>query len=72
MVDNFQEKKDEFTACVGEVVDTKNITQLVINFEQTGVKIIPVSNWTFAMQGTKQIDVIGIDNYNITQNDTEW
>ena len=48
---------------VREVIDTKHIPpELVINFDQTGVKIVPVSNWTLAAQGTKQIDVIGIDD----------
>ena len=34
--------------------------QLVISFDHTGIKIVLASNWTLAVQGSKQIGVIGL------------
>lgn len=42
---DFDEKKEDFLTGVGGVIEEKNIPpELVINFDQTGVKIVPVSN----------------------------
>ena len=35
---------------------------MVVNFDQMGTKIVPISNWTMEIQGTKQIDMIGFDD----------
>ena len=35
---------------------------MVINFDQTGVKIIPVSDWTLEVQGSKQVDLVALDD----------
>ena len=36
--------------------------QLVINFIQTGLNIVPVSNWTMEVKGSKRVEVPGKDS----------
>ena len=36
--------------------------ELVINWDQTGAKFVPTSQWTLAEQGVKQVDVIGLED----------
>lgn len=33
---------------------------LVINWDHTGINYVPVSNWTMAAEGSKQIEVAGL------------
>ena len=35
---------------------------LVINWDQTGIKYVPVSNWTMAKQGAKKVEIVGVSN----------
>jgi len=35
---------------------------MVVNFDQTGTKMVPVSDWTLEVSGTKQIDMVGLDD----------
>ena len=37
-------------------------TQFVINFDQTGLNIVPVSDWTMEVEGAKRVEVAGKDN----------
>ena len=36
--------------------------QLVFNWDQTGIKLIPVSDWAMAEEGSKQVEVRGWDD----------
>lgn len=36
--------------------------QLIINWDQTGIKYVPVSSWTMAPRGSKRVEIIGIDD----------
>ena len=36
--------------------------QLIINFDQTGCKFIPCSQWTMEAKGSKQIEIRGLDD----------
>ena len=36
--------------------------ELIINWDQTGVEVIPSGNWTMHKKGDKQVDVKGIDD----------
>ena len=36
--------------------------QLVINFDQTDLNIVPVSDWTMEVEGSKRIEVAGKDS----------
>ena len=58
---DFQKKQEVFVTNVQETIMTKAIPlELVINFNQTGVKIVPVAKWTLDTKGMKQVDVIGL------------
>ena len=35
---------------------------MVLTFDQTDTKMVPVSDWTLEVQGSKQIDTIGLEN----------
>ena len=37
-------------------------TQFVINFDQTSLNIVPVSDWTMEVEGAKRVEVAGKDN----------
>ncbi len=61
--ENFDEQKDKFISDVGGIVADHDIPpELVLNFDQTGVKIVPVSNWTLAAQGSKQVAIVGLED----------
>ena len=34
----------------------------MLNFDQTGTKMVPVSDWNLEVQGSKQIDMIGLQD----------
>ena len=36
--------------------------ELVINFDQTGLNIVPTSGWTMEADGSKRVEAIGKDN----------
>ena len=51
------------------LTDTETISKfssipkdLVINWDQTAVKYVPVSNWTQEVKGTKRVPIAGIDD----------
>jgi len=35
---------------------------MIVNWDQTAIKYIPLSNWLMAQEGSKRVEVIGIDN----------
>ena len=49
---------------VAEIVHESKVPpeQLVINWDQTGAKFVPASQWTLAEQCVKQVDVTGLDD----------
>ncbi len=58
--------KQEFThrvseACKGDD-DLLVPPQLIINFDQTNAKYVPVSEWTLAKEGSKQVPIIGLED----------
>ncbi len=60
---NFDElQQDFFTHITNTVKKYKIPDQLIINFDQTSVNIVPVSDWTLEKEGSKQVDITGIDD----------
>jgi hypothetical protein len=56
MLLNLLQTAQNFVDRIALVVEKyKIIKSLVINFDQTGVHIIPVSNRTFAQKGSRQV-----------------
>lgn len=41
--------------------------ELIINFDQTGLKYVPVSDWTMEKEGSKKVPITGLrDKCHIT------
>lgn len=36
--------------------------ELIINFDQTGIDVVPISNWIMAQEGAKQLSITAIDD----------
>ena len=37
-------------------------SQLVINWDQAGVKLVPSSNWTLEQEGAERVEIAGLNN----------
>ena len=56
---DFPEIKLAFLKRVADCVQQHKIPpELVLNWDQTGVKFVPTSEWTLAEQGSQQVDVL--------------
>ena len=54
MVTNFEAVKEQFVIDVNVVVEMEDISpQLVFNWDQTGISIVPGSSWTMEAKGSK-------------------
>ena len=59
--ENFEEISTEYKQRIGKLITDNNIpAELVINWDQTGIKLVPVSNWTMEKTGNKQITISGL------------
>ena len=62
-VSNFMDLKRSFLNEVATTVTMEDIPmELVLNWDQTGIKIVPSSNWTMERQGSKRVELIGTDD----------
>ena len=53
-VTNFEAIKEQFIINVNTVVEMEDIpAQLVFNWDQTGISIVPGSSWTMEAKGSK-------------------
>lgn len=61
--DDFEPIKSQYLENIKKTVEDHSIPlSVVINFDQTGTKMVPVSNWTLEVHGSKQIDTVGVDD----------
>ena len=59
-VGNFAEIKTAFLLEVKHVISMDEIlADLVINFDQTGLNVIPTSDWTMEVVGAKRVEIAG-------------
>ena len=62
-VKEFDVLKEEFMLSIRNVMNLEDISPaLIINWDQTGIQYVPISNWTTETKGTKQIEVAGKDD----------
>ena len=62
-VDDFEELKEQFLLDIKVCVNMEDIPlDLVINWDQTGMHYVPVSSWTMAKEGSKRVEICGIDD----------
>lgn len=60
---NFSDLKTTFHDVIRKTVETHKIPDdMIVNIDQTGINIIPVSDWTMDKQGAKQVPITGIDD----------
>ena len=60
---NLKEIKEDFLKRVATTVTEYSIPpSMVVNFDETGVTIVPTSNQTLHAQGSKQVPITGVDN----------
>ena len=58
---NFSILKEEYLARITKLVADHNIPDsLLINWDQTGIKLVPVSEWTMAKKGSNQVAITGL------------
>ena len=62
-VSNFEDMKKEF---LQEIVDIavmeETPPELILNWDQTGINLVPSSGWTMEQQGATRVEVTGIDD----------
>ena len=59
----FERLKEEFLQDVVTTVEMKEIpSELILNWDQTGIKIVPSNTWTMEEQGSKRVDVAGAND----------
>ena len=62
-VRNFDKIKDQFLLDIKGVKMMEDIPdELVVNWDQTGIKYVPVSQWTMERKGAKRVEVHGVDD----------
>lgn len=60
-VANFEAVKEQFILDVNAIVEMEDIPpQLVFNWDQTGISIVPGSSWTMEAKGTKRVEIAGM------------
>ena len=61
--EDFNERREQFLYDAKVLVNYEEIPDsLVINWDHTGIKYIPVSSWTMEREGTKRVEILGIDD----------
>ena len=62
-VKNFEELKEQFLLDIKAVVDMEDVPpELVFNWDQTGISIVPGSSWTMELKGSKHVEIVGISD----------
>ena len=62
-VSNFEEVKQQFLLDIKVVVEMEEIpSELVINWDQTGINYVPSDSYTMEKEGTKRVPIIAADD----------
>ncbi len=60
---DFPTIKEEYLRNIQSIVKEHNIPdELIVNFDQTGVSIIPVDDWTMEKEGATDVPITGLDD----------
>ena len=60
-VQNFAQLKEAFHADVTATVTMEEVPpELILNWDQTGIKFVPNSSWTMARHGVKRVELVGV------------
>ena len=59
----FDELKAQFLEEVATTVYVEEIPpELILNWDQTGINLVPSSSWTMEQKGAKYVELTGIDD----------
>ena len=62
-VENFENEKSKlFNKIQSRVAEYGIPPFLIINWDQTGLHIVPVSQWTMAKEGSKRVEIAGSED----------
>ena len=62
-IENFDAKKQQFLLDITAIVEMEEIPpQLVFNWDQTAISIVPGSSWTMELKGSKRVEIVGISD----------
>ena len=60
---NFEQLKESFLNDVVSVVTMEEIPpQLILNWDQTGIHLVPASSWTLDKRGYKRVEIKGVND----------
>ena len=60
---NFAEKKKEFLEELRATVEMEEIPpELILNWDQTGIKLVPSTSWTMEEQGARRVELVGLND----------
>ena len=62
---HFEHLKQVFLKEIADTVEMKEIhvpPELILKWDQTGMKIVPSNTWTMEKQGTKRVDIAGAND----------
>ena len=63
LIANFPQVKRQFLDDVATTVMMEEIPpELVMNWDQTGIKMVPSSSWTMEQRGSQRVHLTGIDD----------
>ena len=61
--EDFEKLKSEYLDKIAKCVKEYNIPhELIINFDQTGLKMVPTSEWTLQEKGSKDCSIVALDD----------
>ena len=62
-VENFEAVKEQFLLDINAVVEMEEVPpELVFNWDQTGISIVPGSSWTMEVKGSKRVEIAGMND----------
>ena len=62
-VENFEAMKYNFLCEIKAIAMMEEVpSSMILNWDHTGLKYVPVSSWTIAKQGSKKVSIAGVDD----------
>ena len=62
-VENFAQLKHDYLSDISGIVDVEEVPpSLIINWDHTALKYVPVDSWTMAKEGSKKVPIAGVDD----------
>ena len=60
---HFKELKEQFLLDIKAVVEMEDVSSdLILNWDHTGINIVPSSTWTMEAKGSKRVEAVGLND----------